>query len=94
MLSYLFAVVSSHYFGENDPARFGTVPMAMLTLFQISCMTSWNPIAYSNWYGCEEFLGGAYAVAQAKAVGTAGPGETIRTNFGEFLSYTCTYPCL
>jgi len=35
LVVYLFAIMGCLLFGANDPARFGTVPMAMLSLFQV-----------------------------------------------------------
>ena len=84
---YMFGVIASLYFGKNDPARFGTVPITMLTLFQVGCMSSWNPIAYTSWYGCAHVLGTPYA-----AGGTADV-YSIGTKFGDFPAYICKMPC-
>ena len=84
---YLFAIMASMLFGDNDPARFGTVPMSMVTLFQVACLTSWTSVAYTSWYGCGEFLGDPYAAA---AVSAGGPTSTIETNLGLFQGFKCS----
>ena len=35
LVIYLFAITGCIFFGVNDPHHFGTVPSAMLTLFQV-----------------------------------------------------------
>jgi hypothetical protein len=50
LVIYIFAIVASLTFGINDPARFGTVPVSMVSLFQVdntrkfppTCLTSRN----------------------------------------------------
>lgn len=36
LVVYIFAVLGVEMFGANDPANFGNVTTAMLTLFQVS----------------------------------------------------------
>ena len=38
LIMYLFSIMGCLFFGVNDSARFGTVPQAMLTLFQVSTL--------------------------------------------------------
>ena len=38
LVIYMFAIMGCLFFGVNDSARFGTVPQAMLTLFQVSTL--------------------------------------------------------
>ena len=47
LLIYIFAVVGCLMFGANDPGRFGTIPMSMLTLFVVSTLGGWTDIAYA-----------------------------------------------
>lgn len=61
LIIYLFSIMGCLFLGENDPARFGTVPVAMLSLFQVSTLASWTSIAYTSWYGCENYIGAPYA---------------------------------
>jgi hypothetical protein len=55
---YLFAVLGTMMFGRNDPANFGTVSIAMMTLFCMSTLT-WSDVAYVQYHGCNVFDGGA-----------------------------------
>ena len=61
LIIYLFSIMGCLFLGDNDPARFGTVPVAMLSLFQVSTLASWTSIAYTSWYGCENYVGAPYA---------------------------------
>ena len=60
LVDYIFAVLGVVMFAENDPANFGTVPIAMLTLFQVSAFTNWASIAYVSYHGCDNFAGNGY----------------------------------
>ena len=37
LIIYINAILACLFYGANDPARFGTVTMAMLSLFQVPC---------------------------------------------------------
>ena len=50
LVIYLFAIIGVIFLGSNDPARFGHVGSAMLSLFQVSTLASWTSIAYTTWY--------------------------------------------
>lgn len=52
---YIFAVVGVFLFAENDPFRFGSLPKALLTLFQIATMENWVELMHTNMYGCDKF---------------------------------------
>ena len=45
LVMYIFAILGVISLGSNDPARFSTVRIAMLTLFQVSTLTGWSSIA-------------------------------------------------
>jgi hypothetical protein len=60
---YIFGILGVMIFGENDPARFGTVGNAMISLLQVATLASWTNVAYTSWYGCGEYNGDAYAAA-------------------------------
>jgi len=60
LVIYIFAVLGVTLFGLNDPANFGTVPMAMLTLFQVSTFCNWSAIALVSYHGCDVFSGNGY----------------------------------
>ena len=38
----LFHVIGVMFLGENDPVFFGKLSYSMLTLFQVSTLTSWS----------------------------------------------------
>jgi voltage-gated sodium channel len=52
---YIFAVMGVFLFGTNDPFRFGDLPSALLTLFQIATMENWVELMNANKYGCDQF---------------------------------------
>lgn len=52
---YIFAVMGVFLFGVNDPFRFGDLPSALLTLFQIATMENWVELMNANMYGCDKF---------------------------------------
>ena len=43
--------------GENDPGRFGSTPVAVLTLFQVATLADWPVIYKTAYYGCDEYPG-------------------------------------
>jgi len=83
LVIFICAILACLFMGKNDPARFGTVAMAMLSLFQVSTLASWTSIAYTTWYGCENYLGDPYG-----AGGAENP-SMIRTAVGDFQGYKC-----
>jgi hypothetical protein len=49
LVIYLFAIMGCLFFGRNDPHHFGTVPSAMLSLFQVSTLAAWSTMVYTAW---------------------------------------------
>eukprot|EP00615_Pteridomonas_danica_P011765 CAMPEP_0114346930 /NCGR_PEP_ID=MMETSP0101-20121206/13474_1 /TAXON_ID=38822 ORGANISM="Pteridomonas danica, Strain PT" /NCGR_SAMPLE_ID=MMETSP0101 /ASSEMBLY_ACC=CAM_ASM_000211 /LENGTH=1430 /DNA_ID=CAMNT_0001483895 /DNA_START=53 /DNA_END=4345 /DNA_ORIENTATION=+ len=82
LIIYLFAIMGVLFFGENDPARFGSVATAMITLFQVSTLASWTSIAYTSWYGCGNYNGDPYASA-------VDPPSNIVTAAGILQGFKC-----
>ena len=62
LIFYLFAIVSVIMFGDNDPLHFGTLHIAMVSLFRMSTMEDWTDIMYINMWGCLQYgyVGGSY----------------------------------
>ena len=62
LIFYLFAIISVITFGQNDPIHFGSLHMAMVTLFRMSTMEDWTDIMYINMWGCLNYgyIGGSY----------------------------------
>jgi hypothetical protein len=79
-----YAVLGVIQFGENDPANFGVVPVAMMTLFQVSTLTSWTQITLTQWYGCDTYLYNAYHPSDDI--------EMIETSTGALPGWGCHKP--
>ena len=62
LIFYLFAIVSVIAFSENDPVHFGSLDIAIVTLFRMSTMEDWTDIMYINMQGCMRYgyLGSSY----------------------------------
>ena len=54
---YFFAIVGVEFFGDNDPWHFGTLHVAMLTLFRVCTGEDWTDVMYINIYGCKRYGG-------------------------------------
>jgi voltage-gated sodium channel len=52
---YVYGVAAVFLFGENDPRNFGSLPMAVLTLFIVVTGENWSTTLYTQMYGCENF---------------------------------------
>ena len=44
LVYYVFAVTAMIFFAQNDPWRFGSLHMAMLTLFQCATLDDWTDV--------------------------------------------------
>jgi voltage-gated sodium channel len=66
LLFYVYGVAGVFLFGQNDPARFGTLGTAMLSLFTVVTLEGWAELMYFQLYGCEAMAEGASAVALCK----------------------------
>ena len=58
LVFYVFAILGMILFATNDPWHFGTLHMAMITLFRISTLDDWHKVLYINMFGCDGY--GAY----------------------------------
>lgn len=52
---YVYGVAAVFLFGENDPVHFGSLPLAVLTLFIVVTGENWSTTLYTQMYGCERF---------------------------------------
>jgi voltage-gated sodium channel len=52
LIFYLYAVMGVYFFRRNDPFHFGSLGVAMLTLFRVSTLEDWADVMYINIYGC------------------------------------------
>jgi voltage-gated sodium channel len=76
---YIYAVLGSFLFSENDPMRFGNLQRSMLTLFQVLTLEGWNDVLNTQMLGSaigysEEWKNSALgktAVSEAQPVAAA-----------------------
>ncbi|KAH8092113.1 low voltage-gated calcium channel [Aureococcus anophagefferens] len=54
LIIFLYAIIGVKSFGENDPAHFGTLPVAMLTLFVAVTLSDWSHMYQINYKGCDK----------------------------------------
>ena len=50
---YIYAVIGTFAFGDNDPIRFGRLHTSMLTLFQVLTLEGWNDILNTEYHGSD-----------------------------------------
>ena len=72
---YMFAVIGTFVFRENDPVRFGTLHESFLTLFQVLTLEGWNDIMATAFLGSDvhyddawKELAGAARISKAQPV--------------------------
>lgn len=54
LIFYVYAVAGVFMFGQNDPFRFGSLQIAMVTLFQVATAEDWSTTLYTQMYGCTQ----------------------------------------
>jgi voltage-gated sodium channel len=54
LIFYVYAVAGVFLFGQNDPFRFRTLQIALVTLFQVATAEDWSTTLYTQMYGCAE----------------------------------------
>jgi voltage-gated sodium channel len=52
MVFYIYGVAGVFLFGRNDPFRFGDLPTALITLFQVATAEEWVQTLNTQRYGC------------------------------------------
>lgn len=53
LLFYVYAVAGVFMWGHNDPAHFGNLQIAFVTLFRTVTLEDWTDIMYTAMYGCD-----------------------------------------
>ena len=53
--NFIFAVLGIIFFGKNDPAHFGSLPKAMMTVWFAEMFDNWEQFMYINMYGCDRY---------------------------------------
>ena len=97
LIFYLFAVMGVGSFRRNDPFHFGSLGIAMLTLFRCATLEDWSDVMYINMYGCaSQYTGvdgvyyGLNGLPPGGATGEQGLSESgIGTAFGYFPMNLC-----
>jgi len=54
LIFYVYAVAGVFLFGGNDPFRFGSLQIALVTLFQVATAEHWSTTLYTQMYGCTQ----------------------------------------
>ena len=85
MIMFLYAIIGVRSFGENDPAHFGTVPVAMLTLFVASTCSDWSHLLAINYKGCDKG-GDDWPYVDTERL------TQFHTYLGKFYNYDCHDP--
>jgi len=52
---YVFAIIGMLLFASNDPHHFGSLHVAMITLFRSATMEDWTDLLYIEMFGCEHY---------------------------------------
>lgn len=52
---YIYAVLGTFLFGKNDPVHFGSLPIAMVSLFRVLTLEDWTDIMYIQMYGSDKY---------------------------------------
>lgn len=55
LVFYLYGVCGFYLFSANDPFHFGTLPLALITLFRCSTLENWGDIMFLNLFGCDVY---------------------------------------
>ena len=55
LVCYISAIIGVKFFADNDPANFGSIPQALVTLFRVSNLAGWTSVAYTQTMGCNAF---------------------------------------
>jgi voltage-gated sodium channel len=55
LLFYVYGVAAVFLFGSNDPVHFGTLGIAVLSLFTVVTLEGWAELMYTQMYGCDRF---------------------------------------
>jgi voltage-gated sodium channel len=50
---YIYAVMGTFLFRDNDPVRFGNLQRSMMSLFQVVTLEGWNDVFHAQLYGSD-----------------------------------------
>lgn len=52
---YIYAVLGTFFFRENDPSHFGNLGLSLITLFRVVTLEDWTDVMYSAMYGTDVY---------------------------------------
>lgn len=52
---YIYGVMGTFLFADNDPIHFRNLQMSMLSLFRAVTLEDWTDLMYINMYGCDNY---------------------------------------
>lgn len=61
----------------------------MITLFQVSTLTSWSTVAYTSMYGCSRFEADPYSLMRDGEEQVVQDSRIVHTMAGRFQAYIC-----
>lgn len=83
ILILFYACLAHNLFYENDPMRFGTFGISIITFFQLATFEGWTEVYRSNYFGCDAYPGLYDEIEEEKIV---------ETFFGSFNFKPCDNP--
>lgn len=84
LVFYIYAVLGFYLFEHNDPVRFGSVSMSMITLLQCATLSQWDVVMYTQQLGCKDYPGSLY-INRTSVLGK----DNAHTGVGVFSPITC-----
>ncbi|MBJ96322.1 MAG: potassium transporter [Rickettsiales bacterium] len=55
LLFYLYGVLGTFLYQENDPVHFEDLQTGLLTMYRVSTLEDWTDVMYINMFGCHEY---------------------------------------
>lgn len=55
LVFYIYGVAATYLFGANDPIHFGSLQIALLSLFRIVTLEDWTDVMYIAMQGCDRY---------------------------------------
>ncbi|MCB0346366.1 MAG: ion transporter [Bdellovibrionales bacterium] len=74
---YIYAVVGTFLFGKNDPVHFGSLHIALVSLFRVLTLEDWTDLMYIQMYGSAKYGYDIYPEAALVAQSTAFPVVSV-----------------
>ncbi|NEO85829.1 MAG: ion transporter [Spirulina sp. SIO3F2] len=55
LVFYIYGVAATYLFGANDPIHFGSLQIALLSLFRVVTLEDWTDVMYIAMQGCDRY---------------------------------------